>query len=334
VSVRDALDRIAQAALACYDLAGDATAELVNQSENATYAVRGADGQPVAALRVHRLGYHLDGAIRSELAWVDALRADRVVTTPAVFTSRDGRRELTVADPEGETPARSVVMFEWLPGAPPDEDSLVDSFAELGELTARLHRHARDWRPPTSFTRFSWGYEEAFGQISRWGRWQDAPGVDDATLPVLTRLCETLHDRLAAYGTGPERWGLIHADLRLANLLARPGSPTAVIDFDDCGFGWFGYDFGAAVSFIEDHPDVPAAMAQWVEGYRRVAPLSADDEAELATFVMFRRLLLLAWIGSHADVDVAQELAPTYAAGTCELAEQYLSEHTRHPRPV
>jgi Ser/Thr protein kinase RdoA (MazF antagonist) len=101
-----------------------------------------------------------------------------------------------------------------------------------------------------------------------------------------------------------------------------------VIDFDDCGFGWFGYDFGAAVSFIEDHPDVPAATEQWVEGYRRVAPLPAHDEAELRTFVMFRRLLLLAWIGSHADVDVARDLAPTYADGTCALAEEYLSSHT------
>jgi Ser/Thr protein kinase RdoA (MazF antagonist) len=219
-------------------------------------------------------------------------------------------------------------MFEWLPGASPEEDSLVANFAELGELTARLHEHARGWEPPSGFRRFSWGYDEAFGSIARWGRWQDAPGVDDATRPVLSRLDETLRARLASYGQGHQRWGLIHADLRLANLLESPGGPTAVIDFDDCGFGWFLYDFGAAVSFIEDHPDVPAATEQWVEGYRRVAPLSAEDEAELRTFVMFRRLLLLAWIGSHSTVDVAQELAPTYAVGTCELAEEYLSSHT------
>jgi Ser/Thr protein kinase RdoA (MazF antagonist) len=251
-----------------------------------------------------------------------------VVTTPAIVPARDGRRELTVADPEGATDPRSVVMFDWLPGASPDEDSLVANFAELGELTARLHLHARSWRRPDDFTRFSWGYDEAFGSIARWGRWQDAPGVDDSTRPVLDRLDVTLRDRLAAYGRSPERWGLIHADLRLANLLEITDGRTAVIDFDDCGFGWFLYDFGAAVSFIEDHPDVPAATEQWVEGYRRVAPLSAEDEAELRTFVMFRRLLLLAWIGSHADVDVAQELAPTYAVGTCALAEEYLSSHT------
>jgi Ser/Thr protein kinase RdoA (MazF antagonist) len=325
---RSALDRIAQQALTRYDLPEDSTVELVNLSENATYAVRTGTGEPTAALRVHRLDYHPDGAIRSELAWIDALRRDGVVTTPAIVAARDGERELTVADPLGETLPRAVVMFEWLPGTSPDEDSLVDNFAELGELTARLHVHAREWESPAGFRRFSWGYDEAFGSIARWGRWQDAPGVDADTLPVLTRLDETLRDRLAAYGQGHERWGLIHADLRLANLLESPGLPTAVIDFDDCGFGWYLYDFGAAVSFIEDHPDVPAATVQWVEGYRRVAPLSAEDEAELRTFVMFRRLLLLAWIGSHRSIDVAQELAPTYAVGTCNLAEEYLSCHT------
>ena len=325
---RGALDRIARQALGCYDLPEGTTAELVNQSENATYAVSTPDGTTVAALRVHRLDYHPEGAIRSELAWIDALRGDGVVTTPAVVAARDGNRELTVADPAGATAPRSVVMFDWLPGASPAEDSLVANFAELGELTARLHQHSRAWRPPAGFTRFSWGYDDAFGSVARWGRWQDAPGVDAESSPVLSRLDDTLRRRLTAYGRGPERWGLIHADLRLANLLESPGAPTAVIDFDDCGFGWYLYDFGAAVSFIEDHPDVPAATDEWVEGYRRVAPLPGEDEAELRTFVMFRRLLLLAWIGSHADVDVARELAPTYAAGTCDLAEEYLSSHT------
>ena len=328
MSERHALDRVAQQALASYDLPAGTTAELVNRSENATYAVRTPDGDITAALRVHRLDYHPEGAIRSELAWIDALRDDDVISTPAILEAFDGERELTVPDPEGETEPRSVVMFRWVPGSSPAEDSLVANFAELGELTARLHEHARAWQPPGSFRRFSWGYDEAFGGIARWGRWQDAPGVDASTLPVLTRLDTTLCDRLAAYGRGHDRWGLIHADLRLANLLESPGLPTAVIDFDDCGFGWFLYDFGAAVSFIEDHPDVPAATDQWVEGYRRVAELPAEDEAELRTFVMFRRLLLLAWIGSHGSVDVAQELAPTYAVGTCALAEEYLSSHT------
>ena len=74
-----------------------------------------------------------------------------------------------------------------------------------------------------------------------------------------------------------------------------------MIDFDDCGFCWFLYDFATTVSFFEDHPQVPELKDAWVEGYRSVAPLAAADEAELDTFVMLRRLLLVAWIGSHHE---------------------------------
>ena len=90
VSHTDALDRIAQQALLSYDLPAGAVAELVNLSENATFAVRLPDGEPMSALRVHRLDYHPDGAIASELCWIDALRADGVVATPAIVQARYG----------------------------------------------------------------------------------------------------------------------------------------------------------------------------------------------------------------------------------------------------
>jgi len=102
-----------------------------------------------------------------------------------------------------------------------------------------------------------------------------------------------------------------------------------VIDFDDCGFSWFMYDFATTVSFFEDHPQVPELKDAWVEGYRSVAPLDPADEAELDTFVMLRRLLLVAWIGSHHEFATeAAELGAGFTEGSCVLAERYLSSHT------
>ena len=98
-----------------------------------------------------------------------------------------------------------------------------------------------------------------------------------------------------------------------------------MIDFDDCGFGWYLYDLGAALSFIEHRPDVPELVDAWVRGYRRVAPLAAADEAEIPTFILLRRLLLVAWIGSHAETDLAQSMGEAYTEGSCTLAEQYLA---------
>jgi len=40
--------------------------------------------------------------------------------------------------------------------------------------------------------------------------------------------------------------------------------------------------------------------------------------------VLMRRLLLVAWIGSHAGTDLAQSMGAEYTATSCRLAEEYL----------
>ena len=323
----DVMDRVrgcAREALAAYGGHPEASLELLNVSENATFLVSDpADGPSV--LRVHRLGYHSEPEIESELAWMDALRAEAGVRTPRVLPAADGRRVVTVRE-RGGGADRHCVRFEFLLGSEPGgEAALTPShFAELGEITARMHRHAREWSRPAWFTRFHWDYGAAFGPAARWGRWQDGVGIGPAERQILARLDDALQARLKAFGTGPERYGLVHADTRLANLLVHDGS-VSVIDFDDSGFSWYLYDLGTSVSFFEHAPEVPALVDSWLEGYRQAGQLSAQDQAEIWTFIMFRRLLLVAWIGSHQAVDIAAELGAGYTQGSCDLAESYLS---------
>jgi Ser/Thr protein kinase RdoA (MazF antagonist) len=334
--VMDRVRGCARDALAAYGgVSPAASVELLNVSENATFLVTDPDAGP-SVLRVHRLGYHTEPEIASELAWMDALRAEAGVRTPRVLPAADGRRVVTVPEPGGASlsTARHCVRFEFLPGTEPGGsagDPALDPvagahFAELGEITARMHRHAREWTRPAWFTRFHWDYPAAFGQQARWGRWQDGIGVGPAERRILTRLDNVLRARLRAFGSGPDRYGLVHADTRLANLLVHDGS-VSVIDFDDAGFSWYLYDLGTTVSFFEHEPVVPALVDSWLEGYRRAGRLSAEDEAEIWTFIMFRRLLLVAWIGSHRAVDIAAELGAGYTQGSCDLAESYLSTH-------
>ena len=191
-----------------------------------------------------------------------------------------------------------------------------------------MHAHARAWEPPAGFDRPPWDYEHtlgAAGPLGRAGRTGSGWGRRSSSCSgASTRRSRA---RLDAYGQGPERYGLVHADIRLANLLVDDGH-VRVIDFDDSGFTWFMYDFATTVSFMEDHPRVPELRDAWLEGYRSVAPLDAADEAELDTFVMLRRLLLVAWIGSHHTFATeAAELGAGFTAGTCALAERYLSTH-------
>ena len=321
------MTEVAQRALERYDVTPDSTVSLLNVSENATFRVDDPMTGEKHILRVHRLDYHTREAIESELAWLDALRTDAGIRTPHVLSTTNGERVVTMVDPVGGE-ARNVVMFEFLAGHEPLEDRLVEDFEELGRITARMHQHSRGWTPPAGFTRFAWDYDAAFGSEARWGRWQNGVGVGEEERQILGRLDATLQRRLAAFGTGADRYGLVHADTRLANLLVDDG-PTgrtvSVIDFDDSGFSWFLYDLGTAVSFIEHYPQVPEMVDSWVRGYRQLVDLPKEDEDEIWTFIMFRRLLLVAWIGSHSAVEIAQELGSGYTVGSCELAERYLS---------
>ena len=75
---------------------------------------------------------------------------------------------------------------------------------------------------------------------------------------------------------------------------------------------------------MEERPDLDQLLAAWVAGYRGVAPLSDEEVTEIPTFLLLRRLAILAWIGSHAETDLARELGLPYTAGTLRLARGYL----------
>lgn len=317
------LDRLAQKALALWDIPPNARAKLINVSENATYLVESDDGFK-AVLRVHRENYHSRRAIECELAWIEALDHDQVVVTPGHYKGRDGQA-IQSCSIDGLDMPRFLVLFEFVEGTQPDETGdLTAPFEQLGAMAARMHLHAIVWRHPKGFERLVWDEAAVFGPKATWGNWRDAPNVDDSVRSVLESAEKTIQTRLAAYGKGTERYGLIHADMRLANLLI-DGANTRLIDFDDCGLGWFMYDFAAAISFIETDPEIPNLQAAWLKGYRRVRDLPAEDEAEIETFIMMRRMALLAWIGSHIEAPEPQAMAPHFAVDTALLAKAWLA---------
>jgi Ser/Thr protein kinase RdoA (MazF antagonist) len=307
-------------ALTVYGLPPDTPITLLNRSENETW--RAGD----LILRLHRPGYHAKPEIASELAWLTALQdlpglnaVRPVAGGQGLVTEIDGRFLVGFAPIQGH---------ELQPG-----DDLARWFAPLGEITARLHLHARQWTPPPGFARKRWDVDTILGPRPHWGDWRQAPGLDAGSTALLTRATATLADRLRSYGTGPGTFGLIHADLRLANLMVDGDSLTA-IDFDDCGFGWWAYDLAAALSFIETDPRLPDLIARWAEGYSRIAALRPEDRAMIPALIFLRRTLLTAWLSTRADSDTAQALGgPAYTCGTVALAERYLTDGLAHLHP-
>jgi Ser/Thr protein kinase RdoA (MazF antagonist) len=307
-------------ALPAYGLPEDTPLTLLNRSENETW--RAGD----LILRLHRQGYHTRPEIASELAWLTALQdlpglnaVRPIAGAQGLVTEIDGRFLVAFAPISGQ---------ELQPG-----DDLVRWFAPLGEITARLHLHARHWKPPQGFTRKRWDVDTILGPDPHWGHWRQAQGLDSDGETLLARATAALAAKLHAYGTGPETFGLIHADLRLANLMV-DGDRLTAIDFDDCGFGWWAYDLASALSFIETDPRLPDLIATWVDGYTRVAPLRPEDRAMIPALIFLRRVLLTAWLATRADSDTAQSLGgPAYTRGTLDLADRYLTDGLAAFRP-
>jgi Ser/Thr protein kinase RdoA (MazF antagonist) len=312
-------------ALSKYDFPEPTQIQLLSFSENAVYRAEFAGHDPVV-VRLHSLGYHNRTAIESELQWVEALCADTDVVTPGVVRSRRGQTVVTAS--HSELPSRFAVVFECLNGQEPTSESLRSDFCLLGRTTAMMHDHARGWPRPPEFHRFRWDLDGTIGRTPHWGFWQSGPRLQSDTVAVLERAADLIAERLSAFGQLPTRFGLIHADLRLANLLMN-GPTVQVIDFDDCGFGWFMYDLASALTFMEDDPQVPELVSAWLEGYREERPLDASDAREIPTFLMLRRLVILAWLGSRPETELVQSLGESYARVTGDLAESYLSLMTR-----
>jgi len=308
-------------ALARWPELSGGTARLINVSENQIYLIE-TPGNARFALRVHRPGYQSAPAIHSELAWLNALRTDTDVRISVPVPGIDGATLQAIPAP-GDT-VRHLALFHFVAGREPSpEDDLVGLFFTLGQYAAKLHTHATEWARPPGFERPVWDGPSILDAAGLWGDWRIAPGATPAVNEVLHQVDAALRQQLQAYGNHADRFGLIHADMRLGNLLV-DGAAVTLLDFDDSGFCWFAYDFAAAVSFHETHANVPALKAAWLAGYRPIRALSDADMVMMDTMVMLRRMALLAWIGTHAETRLAQTHVDGFAAGTAAMGRRYL----------
>lgn len=318
---------IARRALRQYDFSPRATLDVVHVSRNVVFRIEDPATDERAALRLHRADHHSVAQIKSELLWLDALAEDRTVDVPPPIATRSGERVARIDTAAGE---RLVTVAGWLEGTPASAHGADPgrTFELLGVAAARLHRHAERWTLPPGFCRRPSTAEQLLGPRTAPGSWRDAPGLDAEARALLEATEAAVRTDLVTRGSQAAGHGLVHGDLRPANLLQgmRDGRPTlGVVDFDDCGVGPFLSDFGGAVSFMEDDPRVPEFADRWATGYRTVRDLDHAAAAQLPAFVMLRRLVLLGRVAR--DVQSAPHAArgTVFTAGTCELAERFLS---------
>lgn len=290
-------DELAAAALSRYVLSAPARLSFVRHGENTTYRIDTAGGERFA-LRLHRPGYQTARSIESELAWMEALRETGLVTPPPL-RGADGEFVQPVRARDGTE--HLATAFGWMDGIPLSHLDRLDLWRRLGEMMAVVHDHARGWTPQPGFTRPAWDLEGLVGERSRWGDPYRLGSWDSETARLLLACRDAIRERLSFFGTGADRFGLVHADLSFENVLVQDDGTTVLIDFDDSGPGWFLYDLAVALHPFEHSVSFVERREALIAGYRHAAGVPCDFFRELPTFLMARRLATLGWMFTHAE---------------------------------
>ena len=264
--------------------------ELIAERENAVYRIM-RDGAP-AALRLHRAGYQSEASILSELSWTARL-ADAGFACPKPIPSQNGTFITPLPD------GRFASVISWVTGTPigaadmPFDGSATahcDLYHGLGQLLAQLH-NTRDSINTTDIARPAWDLQGLLGKSPFWGRFWENTTLSAGEKKFIIYARDAAHDYLKAMKSAD--FGLIHADAVQENIFTNEAGLT-LIDFDDAGYGYRGYDLGVAVSqhYTLRYLDDLLAAIQSGYGTLRKAP-SVED---IKFFLMLRGFASSGWV--------------------------------------
>lgn len=308
-------------ALRAFGLQPDLPMVLLHHGENTTFKITDRRGRH-RVLRVHRDGYQTPQAIRSELMWLAALARDTTLRVPAPTAGTDGETVQIVHHRLVDGP-RACTLLSWVPGRFRIRRGSYGDFHLMGRLSAELHAHAQAWRRPAGFRRRAWTEQGLVSPNALWGDPVNTPWMTAAQKRVLGAAREQVCDQLAEYGRARDRFGLIHADLHIGNVLIEKGRAHA-IDFDDCGAGWFMYDAAVSLGASLMHERYADSKAGYFDGYREVRELDETHVENLDMFFVARRLALTGWIAKRADNPRLRQFLPTSLKLTLKVCRRYL----------
>ncbi len=325
-TLNDEMLRQVESLLPKLDFSNRAQVSPLNRSENTVFLVEdpALNQKYVARVNSGRLSYHTRPTIESEMAWLKALRSEAGFPVPEVLSSPENETVFEIDLAAGQT-KRFVSFYSFLNGQEPCGDNLVDGMQMLGQMTAKLHNHAKSWIVPPGFCRPAWSAAAILDDKLGWGHWRNGVGVEGETEKTLAKAEVILRARIEALPHDWDNYGLIHGDLRLANVLI-DGDNISIIDFDDCGYGWFLFEMPAAISFIEDHPEIETLQQSWISGYKSVSSTGLDLLEELPSLLLLRRFALLAWLGYQKDhLEFAREIGPSFTSASVAQAKSYIA---------
>jgi Ser/Thr protein kinase RdoA (MazF antagonist) len=270
--------QLARRALEAYGLA-DASIGFVRDAGNTMYRVRTAtassagqaddlfvDGQFL--LRVHQPGYQAAEAIELELEWLAAMRREGDLAVPEPVPRLDGGLLTRVSVP-GLPVGYHCSLLRWVRGRLNPRGARAQHYRAQGRLMARMHGFASTWRAHSSGAKRRYDWDGLFMNDAEIGL---PPGECWNLLPrdwlvAFEDVARRTREVMAAWGEGPDVFGLIHADMGVDHNVLLWRGDVRPIDFDDSGHGYWMYDIVVALEHLQDHPSFRESRDALVGGY-------------------------------------------------------------------
>ena len=304
---QDAVFKLAEEAIKHWDVEVKSI-NLHLQSENTVFKVEGLDGNTYA-LRIHRKGYHDLEELNSEHVWTSSLSNAGLLVPEAVVT-RSGEAYTSVSI-LNSSEYRYVGLVKWIEGtilndliSGLEEEDVSDVYESLGKVVAKFHKATIAWEKPKDFKRHSFDTDGFLGSKPFWGRFWEAQNATTREREKLSLIRNNITESLSKLPKDINSFGMIHADLHSQNVLIQ-GKSLSVIDFDDSGFGWYGFDLAVA---IWDRLDFTATGCQFdiaykslIRGYLEERPNAKDIIETIPTFLLMRTLMIIRWIEDRPE---------------------------------
>jgi len=259
----------------------DDTAAVEHRRSSANFVFTVQSGGSRYFLRFNHSSERTVEQLQAELDYLHHL-ADRGIAVALPVASYSNRLVETVPTELGDFHA---VLFEALPGEHLTFDGMNGAdLQRWGRELARVH-----------------AVSERFDASSR-STWQDhiqmvrrlLPGTEEAALGEL----KYIEEQLEQLPVEPGRFGLIHFDFELDNLLWE-GNKVGIVDFDDCAYYWYEADIAFALRDLYDdrvvNIDLTSDRLQaFVQGYQMEHELPPDALARLPLFARLHNLVMCA----------------------------------------
>lgn len=241
-------------------------------------------------LRILSSNYHTKEAVLEELKWLEFILKKIDIRVPKAIQNKTGNYIVKTDDHE----PRYCNMFQWIEGKRLWKGIDKNYAYHLGKIMGQLQKNGRGLKIRH---RIYWDTEGLVGtKRPRYWNLDNLSSISIKQQDIIKHARQCAYEQLIKYEKFyPEKSGLIHGDLQPNNILVQK-SEYAVIDFDDCGIGLFGYDIANALhafqNLIKGSPEKNYHILEHalIEGYREDMPFDQRDVDILPCFILAQKL--------------------------------------------